>query len=380
MQIAPRTGGPVPDVASLLARLAADGGRPRLTWYGDDGERVELSGAVLANWASKTVNLLVEEFDAAPGSRVVVDLPVHWRTAVWALASWRTGATVALPDAGTDPDVVVTDDPGRWAGTGADLVVVSLPALARRYDGDLPAGAIDAASAVMTYGDAIGWVPEVDPGQDALAGLAPSVRAVGDAYGPLIEAIEARRVVTFSYRAAYNGTVLTRHVEPWRIAARDGGWYLMCFDRDRQAPRVFRMSRIESRVRVTGPAGAYEIPDFDTDVMLGKAHGEVRAAVVAVRPERAGALRARAKAVPDSEREVYSERLPDPGGATAGDRAGWDILEVPYRSLSGMASEAAGYGAALVVLEPEAVRTETLRRLTAAAALGRPGVAEVSCG
>jgi len=175
MQIAPRTGGPVPDVASLLARLAADGGRPRLTWYGDDGERVELSGAVLANWASKTVNLLVEEFDAAPGSRVVVDLPVHWRTAVWALASWRTGATVALPDAGTDPDVVVTDDPGRWAGTGADLVVVSLPALARRYDGDLPAGAIDAASAVMTYGDAIGWVPEVDPGQDALVTPAGAV-------------------------------------------------------------------------------------------------------------------------------------------------------------------------------------------------------------
>ncbi|MFC4626709.1 helix-turn-helix transcriptional regulator [Promicromonospora alba] len=214
-----------------------------------------------------------------------------------------------------------------------------------------------------------------DPSVDALAGLAPSVRAVGDAYGPLMEAIEARRAVTFSYRAAYNGAVLTRHVEPWRIAARDGGWYLMCFDRDRQAPRVFRMSRIESRVRITGPAGAYEIPDFETDVMLGKAqHGEVRAAVVAVRPERAGALRARAKPVPEGEREAYSERLPGPVGASAGDRAGdhagWDVLEVPYRSLSGMASEAAGYGAALVVLEPEPVRNETLRRLTAAAALG----------
>jgi proteasome accessory factor B len=209
-----------------------------------------------------------------------------------------------------------------------------------------------------------------DPSADALAGLAPSVRAVGDAYGPLMEAIEARRAVTFSYRAAYNGAVLTRHVEPWRIAARDGGWYLMCFDRDRQAPRVFRMSRIESRVRITGPAGAYEIPDFETDVMLGKAHGEIRQAVVAVRPERAGALRARAKPVPDGEREAYGERLPDPAGASAGDRAGWDILEVPYRSMSGMASEAAGYGAALVVLEPEPVRAETLRRLTAAAALG----------
>jgi proteasome accessory factor B len=222
-----------------------------------------------------------------------------------------------------------------------------------------------------------------DPSADALAGLAPSVRAVGDAYGPLMEAIEARRAVTFSYRAAYNGAVLTRHVEPWRIAARDGGWYLMCFDRDRQAPRVFRMSRIESRVRVTGPAGAYEIPEFETDTMLGGGsgtpHGEVRQAVVAVRPERAGALRARAKPVPDGEREVYGERLPDAAGAAGGDRAGWDILEVPYRSLSGMASEAAGYGAALVVLEPEPVRAETLRRLTAAAALGS-GAAEVSRG
>jgi len=208
-----------------------------------------------------------------------------------------------------------------------------------------------------------------DPSADALAGLAPSVRAVGDAYGPLMEAIEARRAVTFTYRAAYNGAVLTRHVEPWRIAARDGGWYLMCFDRDRRAPRVFRMSRIESRVRITGPTGAYEIPDFETDVMLGKAHGEARQAVVAVRPERAGALRARAKPVPDGERAAYTGRLPRPAGS-ADDRAGWDVLEVPYRSLSGMASEAAGYGPAVVVLEPEAVREETLRRLTAAAALG----------
>jgi proteasome accessory factor B len=212
-----------------------------------------------------------------------------------------------------------------------------------------------------------------DPSADALAGLAPSVRAVGDAYGPLMEAIEARRAVSFSYRAAYDGVVRTRHVEPWRIAARDGGWYLMCFDRDRQAPRVFRVSRIESRVKVVGPAGAYDIPEFETDAMLGggseRPHGEVRQAVVAVRPERAGALRARAKAVPDGERQVYAERLAE-AGAWAGDPAGWDILEVPYQSLTGMASEAAGYGAALVVLEPEPVREETLRRLTAAAALG----------
>ena len=63
----------------LLARLTADPGRPRLTWYGDDGERVELSGHVLDNWVTKTANLLVEEYQAGPLTRVLLDLPVHWR-------------------------------------------------------------------------------------------------------------------------------------------------------------------------------------------------------------------------------------------------------------------------------------------------------------
>lgn len=163
---------PATPVATVLDRLLREPGRPRLTWYGDDGERVELSGAVLGNWVSKTVNLLVEEFDASPGTTVALDLPVHWRAAIWALAAWRCGATVSVPDApGPDagtPEIVVTDSPDRWRGAPGELVVVSLPALARRFDGDLPPGALDAASAVMTYGDVIGWVPETDPASPAL--------------------------------------------------------------------------------------------------------------------------------------------------------------------------------------------------------------------
>lgn len=156
-------------VADLLRALQPEPGRPRLTWYGPGGERVELSGAVLENWVAKTSNLLVEELDAAPGTRVVLDLPAHWRTVVWALATWRVGAGVVLPADGTRPagDVVVTDRPGSHAG-GAPLVAVTLGALARRFDGDLPPGAVDAASSVMTYGDTIGWAPAVDAGAPAL--------------------------------------------------------------------------------------------------------------------------------------------------------------------------------------------------------------------
>lgn len=162
-------------VSQVLDLVLSDPGRPRLTWYGDGGERVELSGAVLQNWVSKTVNLLVEEFDAAPGTVVTLDLPPHWRSVLWALAAWRCGATVE--PAGGSPaaggDVVVTSRPAEWAPVlagsgGADLVAVALPALARTFDGDLPPGAVDAAGAVMTYGDVIGWAPETDPAAVAL--------------------------------------------------------------------------------------------------------------------------------------------------------------------------------------------------------------------
>ncbi|AEI11633.1 TIGR03089 family protein [Cellulomonas gilvus] len=157
------------DAAALLRGLLLDPGRPRLTWYAAGGERVELSGAVLDNWVSKTTNLLVEELDAGPGTVVALDLPPHWRTALWALATWRTGATLAW---GADPgaDVLVTAAPP--AAAHAQLVVVALPALARRAVVDLPAGAVDAAAAVMTYGDTIGWVPPTEPQRTALVGTA----------------------------------------------------------------------------------------------------------------------------------------------------------------------------------------------------------------
>ncbi len=168
--------------ADLLRTITSEPGRPRITWYGDAGERVELSGVVLENWVNKTTNLLVEEFDVAPGARVLLDLPPHWRSVIWALATWRAGACVVTSGVGGEPapEVVVTDDPGRHEGA-APLVVVSLAALSRRYDGTLPPGAVDASSAVMTYGDALGSVPVIDPGSPALVDGA-SVETHGDLF------------------------------------------------------------------------------------------------------------------------------------------------------------------------------------------------------
>lgn len=150
------------------------GPRPFLTWYGD-GERIEISATVTANWVAKTTGLLVEEYDAGPGTLVHLDLPPHWRSAVWALAAWRVGAGLVL-DATAPADVVVTDRPADVAaGTvpgvdagRAEIVAQVMPSLARSFPGDLPARTVDAARAVGSYPDVIGYVPPLDPGAAAV--------------------------------------------------------------------------------------------------------------------------------------------------------------------------------------------------------------------
>lgn len=198
-------------IPSLIDDLLREAGRPRLTWYGPEPERVELSGPVLANWAVKTTNLLVEEFDAGPGTVIGIDLPPGWRSMVWVLSTWRTGATAALIHAPSGRErrslpvesletlgsvrTLITDRPAEWVTLATspasprsplpDLVAVALPALARGFGAELPRGALDAARAVMTYPDALGYAPPVDPDRTALIGSTPSE---GISHRDLVEA------------------------------------------------------------------------------------------------------------------------------------------------------------------------------------------------
>lgn len=94
----------------LAAALRRDAAGPLVTQYDDaTGERVELSGATLANWVAKTANLLQDEFDVGPGSPVAVALPVHWQTAAVLLGVWSCGAAV-LDTAAEDDDRLAAAD------------------------------------------------------------------------------------------------------------------------------------------------------------------------------------------------------------------------------------------------------------------------------
>jgi uncharacterized protein (TIGR03089 family) len=153
--------------------LRSDPGRPRVTFYDDTpgptrGERIELSAKVLANWVSKAANALQEEWDLAPGSRVRLALPPHWRSLYWALAVWSVGATVVLDDG--DADLVVTDDPAMATPTPAPSVLVTLAALARGAAAPVPAGVMDEAKELATYADQFSPWEEPAPSDLAVTG------------------------------------------------------------------------------------------------------------------------------------------------------------------------------------------------------------------
>lgn len=89
----------------------------------------------------------------------------------------------------------------------------------------------------------------------ALAAL-PTPEVLGDLFG----AVRDRSVVTFGYKDA------TRTVEPYGLVFRRGRWYLVGNDRDRQAPRSFRVDRMD--VTTVGERGAFERPDVDAADLL----------------------------------------------------------------------------------------------------------------
>jgi predicted DNA-binding transcriptional regulator YafY len=69
----------------------------------------------------------------------------------------------------------------------------------------------------------------------------------------LFTAVADRATVRFGYRGE------DRTVDPWRLAFRNGHWYLAGRDHDRDAERSFRLDRLTTAPR-PGPAGAFDRP------------------------------------------------------------------------------------------------------------------------
>jgi uncharacterized protein (TIGR03089 family) len=162
----PRVASPTVTLTEALLRPYRTGSaaaRPLVTYYDQgSGERIELSGTTTANWAAKAANLLRDECDVEPGTRVAVLLPAHWQAAAVLLAAWWCGAEVVTGGA----DLVVCDanrvDLALAAAPPLGVVAASLDPFGKGIDG-LPAGVVDFASEVRLHGDEFApWDPVPD--------------------------------------------------------------------------------------------------------------------------------------------------------------------------------------------------------------------------
>jgi proteasome accessory factor B len=205
---------------------------------------------------------------------------------------------------------------------------------------------------------------DVDP--DAPVAIAspagvPGLRGSEDVLGILLSAIDSRQAVQFPHRPSRAAPYTTRTVEPWGVVTEKGRWYLVGHDRDRDATRTFRLSRIGAEVIPIGPAGAVTVPD---DVDLRKIVAETVAETPTGGQARVWVADGRATALRRAGRSTGARQL--------GGRDG-EVIEFDIGSSDRLPRDIAGYGADAVVLEPESLRDDVLARLRAQAGLGGLG-------
>jgi proteasome accessory factor B len=183
----------------------------------------------------------------------------------------------------------------------------------------------------------------------------PSMRGSEEVLGFLMSAIDSRHAIQFPHRPSRSDPYVTRTVEPWGVVTNKGRWYLVGHDRDRDAIRTFRLSRIGAEVKTIGPPGAVQRPDgTDLREIVDRAVEEFPTsghAKVWVADGRATALRRRATVI---------------GTRSLGGRSGAEI-QLDIGMIDKLAREIASYGPDAVALEPEALRADVLDRLRAQA-------------
>lgn len=269
---------------------------------------------------------------------------------------------LTITDAGHGDDIGYRVDLDAYALPPLDLTAAELGVLAMAaqvwQDQAVQADTSRALTKLRAVGEGV-------ESTDLVAGLSPRVRAGGGAFSPLVDAVQARQPVRFTYRAATTGEVRERVVEPWKLLARRGGWVLVGLDRDRGASRSYRLSRIEGAVRSVGEPGSFPPPEPEAlaQAMRAWGAGPELIATLAILPERASAPRARAVPAPPDATDWTA----DP--ATAPLVANRELVHVPYRAEWELAEELVGYGAAVVVLAPVSLREHVLHLLRTAAVL-----------
>ena len=186
----------------------------------------------------------------------------------------------------------------------------------------------------------------VDPDASPVLGLAPSVAVREPSFETLWQATLSRTPVTFGYRGQ------VRRVQPWSMTYRRGAWYLLGHDTGRDAPRMFKLARIDADATLAGKPGDYRVPDGVDLAELARSLEPAQPdaeAILAIHGDHAPELRRRGTPV-----EAGVELPP-----------GFAAYRVPYAHRGDFAGDVAGHGAEVLVVAPDDLRTAVVAHLHA---------------
>lgn len=196
--------------------------------------------------------------------------------------------------------------------------------------------------------DHTGWYRSADP--------VPHLAVVQDA-------VWQGRRLRIRYRHG-DGRLATYLLDPYGLVVKAGTWYLVGVHRRRE--RLWRVDRVQ-RAEPRPDAARHR------DVDLAEAWHRLRAQVERPGEPMPVTVRVRAEALPMLLRMTRSQRPPghelDAGAAPPPDDHGWVQLELEFRAERAAVGLLLGFGGAVEVLAPRAVRD--LMRTTALAALAR---------
>lgn len=92
------------------------------------------------------------------------------------------------------------------------------------------------------------------------AGLAIDLTGPGDEHLAVArEALDRNRVLRLRYRSRSKSQTTERDVEPWALVGAQGSWYLQGWCRLADAPRDFRLDRVEGAVVLEERSGAHPV-------------------------------------------------------------------------------------------------------------------------
>ena len=182
-----------------------------------------------------------------------------------------------------------------------------------------------------------------------------AVNLLGGGYSPEVAAhlikieaaISRRKTIRFTYYTIGRDDRSEREVDPYSLLYWGGHWYVVGHSHEREAIRVFRLSRIEGDAVAVGPAGAVHRPeDVDLATIVAAYDAASPASVARIRVRSGRCLGLRKASL-----------------ATSSAADGWDLVEVAFHDPARLADDVLPYGADAVVVEPQEAVDAVVGRL-----------------